>query len=333
METVRSTINNANRTVRNVGMAAGVAANEMPRLNDNVSAGAGAFDVQAGVMNNYVSAGVGAFDVQAGELYNNMSAGVDTVANGIDMLNLQGESLIMTADAAVAEVQRAVDSVEVSSTIVSDVIELLTPGIKVFVDLLGPHQYVVAANHFFSILQVLGALPDQNKRLFKLLNGTNTILQDMTLAYLEVESPRIVKNITRSSLIFSKETNKLRAFFFYSTNNIVIKQLQGLQYFAYDSFAELMRKVYVWNAFQEYTAQFSASEFPRRHTIIYFLDPGPLSQVLPHMEFTSIHQSVTIVNHYQAKQRLTMESIKVREGCFLTREHFSVCKIEATLGG
>jgi hypothetical protein len=153
-----------------------------------------------------------------------------------------------------------------------------------------------------------------------------------TEAYREVESPNIVRNIAKSSVEFNESTNELNSHFFYTNNNIVTKQLLGggEYVFAFDSIPDMFETLSVWN-------YVLATEKPniKRSSTIYLLDPHPAPIHLSHMDFLACFNAVTIVNHSQAKQMLSISSVKIHKGCSVKFEHLTLShsNIEVTDGG
>jgi hypothetical protein len=163
----------------------------------------------------------------------------------------------------------------------------------------------------------------------------------MVDAYREVETKAMIVNITKSSIAIDESSNHvLEAYFFYTQNNMVVNQLKGSKYFAYDSISELFKGVYCWNAFLEEAAkslkspesQTKRKQIINRRTIIYFLNTHPPTNITM-LEFTEIYRNVTIINHYKAKECLQVESVIVGNGCRVQLEHVTVHKIDATYGG
>ena len=155
-------------------------------------------------------------------------------------------------------------------------------------------------------------------------------MKNHTEAYREVESPNIVYKIAKSSVEFDESTNELHTHFFYTNNNIVTKQLLGGKYFAFDSIPDMFDTISTWN----YTLATQASKM-KRSSMIYMLDPHPAPIHLSHMEFLQYFNNVTIVNHVQAKQMLSISSVKIHKGCSVKFEHLTISHddIDVTDGG
>jgi hypothetical protein len=87
----------------------------------------------------------------------------------------------------------------------------------------------------------------------------------------------------------------------------------------------------MWN----YVLSTKASKMKRSSTMYIMLDPHPAPIHLSHMEFSKYFMNVTIVNHVQANQMLSISSIKIDKGCFIKFEHLTLChdNIDVANGG
>jgi hypothetical protein len=66
-----------------------------------------------------------------------------------------------------------------------------------------------------------------------------------------------------------------------------------------------------------------ASKMKRRSTI-HLLDAHPAPIHIPHMEFLEFFMNVTIVNHVEANQMLSISSVKIHKGCSVKFEHLTL---------
>jgi hypothetical protein len=168
---------------------------------------------------------------------------------------------------------------------------LIKSSISLMLGLIEPHSSAVTV--LFLILKNLSQnIPSSILEL----KVTNAILQDMVDAYREVKTKAMIANITKSSIVIDESSNHiLEAFFFYMRNNMVVNQLKGSTYFAYDSISKLFKGVYCWNAFLEEAAkslkslesQTKRKQIINRRTIIYFLHTHPPTNITM-LEFTEI---------------------------------------------
>ena len=151
-------------------------------------------------------------------------------------------------------------------------------------------------------------------------------------AYREVETPNIVQNIAKKPVEFNESTNECHAKFFYTNSSMVIEQLKGCDppYFAFDSIPNMFETLSTWN-------HVIATEKPniKRSSTIYFLDPHLPSIRISHMNFGEYFQNVTIVNHDQAKQMLSISSVKIHRGCSVKFKHLTLShdSVDVTDGG
>jgi hypothetical protein len=148
--------------------------------------------------------------------------------------------------------------------------------------------------------------------------------------------------MTRSSLVWHRDTGTSEGWFFYTQNNLIVEQLKGIGYWAFNSLSELFGAVHNFNAFGDlahgldqekikYLTGFTrGSPFGKRRTRIYLLDSSPRSKiVISHLEFPACYQNVSIVNHFLARSSFQFQSVTVQEGCALSLEHLVIGKLES----
>ena len=312
-------------------------------------------DEQLTVLNRTVEDGVNIVDGHLTDLNRTAEDGVNVVddqftnlneniENATDLANQQAAELNMTAEAAKDEMARAVDSLESTSDVIENAIELWKPSVKIFLDILGPIQMIAGANYFVLILKNLGLTPNVPDSI-KQLDVTNDILRDMTDTYQEFESLKVVHEITRSSVVLEESAEKLTSHFFFSQSNLLVRQLRGNgnNYFAYDSLSDLFGAVYCWNAFlhaaasenppDDHDRRENLKKFGKRQTIIHFLPPLSKHMTLPLVEFPEIFKEIYLINHWKARDRLMLKSVKIDRGCFVQLEYLTVLEIDATSAG
>jgi hypothetical protein len=200
---------------------------------------------------------------------------------------------------------------------------ILQHSVSMMLGFLGPLQFVGLATVFIELLKTTGLIKSEN--VTNRLADFNVAMKDHAEALREVETPNIVQNITKSSIQINETTNEVTAYFFFTKNNIITAQLRGLKYFAFDSTPEMFKAVYVWNYALDTAQKSGSSQFRKRTSLIYFLDPKPAPMNLPHMDFTEIYQNVTIICHAESKRSLRLSSVKISIGCSVRFEHLTVC--------
>jgi hypothetical protein len=97
-----------------------------------------------------------------------------------------------------------------------------------------------------------------------------------------LETPKIVQYYEVINIQIDESTNEVIAYFFFPKNNIVIVQLRGLKYFAFNSIPEMFKALFVWNYALDTAQKLGSSQFRKRARLIYFLDHKPAPMNIPH---------------------------------------------------
>ena len=345
--------------------------NQADRANDTAERAANDVDQQLTQANDTAERAANDVDEQltrandtaeraANDVDEQLTRANDTAERAVDLGNQHATDVKHQIEIAVKEFGE-------TNEVVRDAIELFKPSIAIFLAILGPMQLAGALYYTVLVLKTLGLTPSVQPSIRE-LGDLNNHLRAIGENFLEAETLDIVRAWTRginSSVILDKSDGKLTAYFFYTSNNSIQRQLSMNGYFAYDSLSELWRAVYIWNSLyheahqnnpldhpdteaqrqtqeflrrrhyegspEEYLKDFNVDnleQFDQRKTKIFLIDPSPTEVTLPPLEFAEILKDVEVINHSRATDLIRIESVRVHAGCSVKFDYFTVCAVD-----
>ena len=95
---------------------------------------------------------------------------------------------------------------------------MLEHSVCIMLGFLGPFQYVGVVTVVIEILRSVGTIKQDD--IPNDLVDFNIAMEVHTTAYREVETPRVVENIAKSSIQIDESTEELPAYFFYTKTQL-----------------------------------------------------------------------------------------------------------------